>query len=311
VNRFLAHAGVEFPIVQAPMGFIARSQLASAVSNAGGLGVIETSSGEVDACMAEIARMRELTDRPFGVNLPLLFIRDQRIVDLVAQSGVRFVTTSAGSPAKLLPTLKAAGLIVYHVVPNLSSALKAVDAGVDGLVIEGGEGGGFKNPDDVSTLVLLQAVRERTDVPLIAAGGICDGRGMAAAFALGAEGIQMGTRFVSSAESPVHANYKQAIVDADDTGTVMLNRKSTPCVRVLRTERAREIDRQGGFDRAIFGSVKDVYFGGAMEASLALAGQTVGLIHEVLPVAEIIARTVEGFHRIRRQQGERSVAGGF
>jgi len=293
------------------MGFIARSQLASAVSNAGGLGIIETSSGEVDACMAEIARMRELTDKPFGVNLPLLFIRDPRVVELVARSGVKFVTTSAGSPAKLLPTLKAAGLIVYHVVPNLSSALKAVDAGVDGLVVEGGEGGGFKNPDDVSTLVLLQAVRERTDVPLIAAGGICDGRGMAAAFALGAEGIQMGTRFVSAAESPVHANYKQAIVDADDTGTVMLNRKSTPCVRALRTERAREIDRQGGFDRAIFGSVKDVYFGGDMEASLALAGQTVGLIHEVLPVADIIAGTVEGFHRIRQQQGERSRAGSF
>ena len=311
MNRVLAHTGVEFPIVQAPMGFIARSQLASAVSNAGGLGIIETSSGEVDACMAEIARMRELTDRPFGVNLPLLFIRDPRVVELVAQSGVKFVTTSAGSPAKLLPTLKAAGLIVYHVVPNLSSALKAVDAGVDGLVVEGGEGGGFKNPDDVSTLVLLQAVRERTDVPLIAAGGICDGRGMAAAFALGAEGIQMGTRFVSAAESPVHANYKQAIVDADDTGTVMLNRKSTPCVRALRTERAREIDRQGGFDRAIFGSVKDVYFGGDMEASLALAGQTVGLIHEVLPVADIIAGTVEGFHRIRQQQGERSRAGSF
>src|SRR6185369_9771699 len=172
MNRVLAHTGVEFPIVQAPMGFIARSQLASAVSNAGGLGVIETSSGEVDACMAEIGRMRELTDKPFGVNLPLLFIRDPRIVDLVAQSGVKFVTTSAGSPAKLLPTLKAAGLIVYHVVPNLASALKAVDAGVDGLIVEGGEGGGFKNPDDVSTLVLLQAVRERTDVPLIAAGGI-------------------------------------------------------------------------------------------------------------------------------------------
>ena len=137
-------------------------------------------------------------------------------------------------------------------MPNLSSALKAVDAGVDGLIVEGGEGGGFKNPDDVHTLVLLQAVRERTDVPIIAAGGICDGRGMAAAFALGAEGIQMGTRFVSAAESPVHANYKQAIVDADDTGTVMLNRKSTPCVRALKTERAKEIDREGSFDRAIF-----------------------------------------------------------
>ncbi len=311
MNRVLAHTGVQYPIVQAPMGYIARSQLASAVSNAGGLGIIETSSGEVDACLAEIEKMKMLTDKPFGVNLPLLFIREPRVVDLVAKSGVKFVTTSAGSPAKLLPTLKAAGLTVYHVVPNLSSALKAVEAGVDGLIVEGGEGGGFKNPDDVSTLVLLQAVREKTDVPMIAAGGICDGRGMAAAFALGAEAIQMGTRFVSSAESPVHHNYKQAIVDADDTGTVMLNRKSTPCVRALKTERTAEIEREGSFDRSIFGSVKDVYFGGDMEASLALAGQTVGLIHEVLPVAEIIRSTVEGFHAIRRQQGERSLAGGF
>ena len=311
MNRVLAHTGVKYPIVQAPMGYIARSQLASAVSNAGGLGIIETSSGEVDVCLAEIAKMRELTDKPFGVNLPLLFIREPRIVDLVAKSGVKFVTTSAGSPAKLLPTLKAAGLIVYHVVPNLSSALKAVDAGVDGLIVEGGEGGGFKNPDDVSTLVLLQAVREKTDVPMIAAGGICDGRGMAAAFALGAEGVQMGTRFVSSVESPVHANYKQAIVDADDTGTVMLNRKSTPCVRALKTERTAEIEREGSFDRSILTSVKDVYFGGDMEASLALAGQTVGLIHGVLPVAEIIQGKVEGCHAIRRQQGERSLAGGF
>ena len=311
MNRVLAHTGVQYPIVQAPMGYIARSQLASAVSNAGGLGIIETSSGEVDVCMAEIAKMRELTDKPFGVNLPLLFIRDPRIVDLVAASGVRFVTTSAGSPAKLLPTLKAAGLTVYHVIPNLASAIKAVEAGVDGLVVEGGEGGGFKNPDDVSTLVLLQAVRERVDVPLIAAGGICDGRGMAAAFALGAEAVQMGTRFVSALESPVHHNYKQAILDADDTGTVMLNRKSSPCVRALRTERAKEIDRVGGFDRSLFGSVKDLYFGGDMESSIGLAGQTVGLIHEVLPVAEIIRCTVEGFHAIRKAQWERSARGEF
>ena len=296
MNRVLAHTGVKYPIVQAPMGWIARSQLASAVSNAGGLGIIETSSGEVDACMGEIARMRELTDKPFGVNLPLLFIREPRVVDLVAASGVKFVTTSAGSPAKLLPTLKAAGLMVYHVVPNLTSALKAVDAGVDGLIVEGGEGGGFKNPDDVCTLVLLQAVRERTDVPIIAAGGICDGRGMAAAFALGAEGIQMGTRFVSSAESPVHANYKHAIVDADDTGTVMLNRKSSPrrCVAGVKTERAKEIDREGG-SIARLRQRQGRLFGGDMEASLALAGQTVGLIHEVLPVADIISAPSRAF----------------
>src|SRR5262245_21081501 len=260
MNRVLAHTGATYPIVQAPMGWIARSQLASAVSNAGGLGIIETSSGETDACLTEIARMRELTDKPFGVNLPLLFLRDPTIVDKVCASGVKFVTTSAGSPAKLLPTLKQAGLIVYHVLPTLAAALKAAEAGVDGLIVEGGEGGGFKNPDDVSTLVLLQAVREKIDLPLVAAGGICDGRGMAAAFALGAEGIQMGTRFVSALESPVHRNYKQAIVDATDTGTVMLNRKSTPCVRALKTGRSRAIAEAGVMDRSVFGTVRDVYF---------------------------------------------------
>src|SRR4029078_9645495 len=194
---------------------------------------------------------------------------------------------------------KDAGIVVYHAVPTVETALKCVEAGADGLVVEGAEGGVSKNAEDVSALVLLQGLRARSDVPMTAAGGICDGRGMAAAFALGAEGIQMGTRFVSSAESPVHANYKRAIVDADDTGTVMLNRKSSPCVRALKTERAKEIDRAGSFDRSLFGNVRDVYFGGDMEASLALAGQTVGLIHEVLPVADIIGRTVEGSHALR------------
>jgi enoyl-[acyl-carrier protein] reductase II len=229
----------------------------------------------------------------------------------VIESGVKFVTTSAGSPAKLIGPLKSAGLIVYHVVPTLAAAVKAVDCGVDGLIVEGGEGGGFKNPDDVSTLVLLQAVREKVDVPLIAAGGICDGRGMAAAFALGAEGIQMGTRFVSSAESPVHPNYKKAIVDAPDTGTVMLNRKGTPCMRALKTQLSVALEATGVADRSTLKSVKEVYFGGDMEASVALAGQTAGLIHEVLPVAEIVRNTVEGFHAIRRKQGELSAAGAF
>jgi len=298
MNRVLAHTGVEFPIVQAPMGWIARSQLASAVSNAGGLGIIETSSGEVDACMAEIGRMRELTDKPFGVNLPLLFIRDPRVVDLVAQSGVKFVTTSAGSPAKLLPTLKAAGLIVYHVVPNLSSALKAVDAGVDGLVVEGGEGGGFKNPQDVSSMVLLPLVRSKVDVPIIAAGGMLDGRTMAAAFALGAEGVQMGTRMVSAAESPVHDNWKNAIVNAAETDTVFLNRFAKPGLRALRTERSSRLEREEVVNMMEFGTAKDLYFGGDMEASLALGGQVMGRIDSVRPVADIIRDTVEEFFEI-------------
>ena len=145
-NRVTRMLGVEIPIVQAPMGWIARAQLASAVSNAGGLGIIETSSGELDAVREEIRKMRELTDKPFGVNIAQLFVRDPSIVDFVVEQGVRFVTTSAGDPTKYTRALKDAGLTVFHVVPTLRAALKAVEAGVDGLVVEGGEGGGFKNP---------------------------------------------------------------------------------------------------------------------------------------------------------------------
>lgn len=314
MNRVLAHTGARYPIVQAPMGWIARSQLASAVCQAGGLGIIETSSGETDACIAEIDRMRALTDRPFGVNLPLLFLRDPRLVEFVAASGVKFVTTSAGSPSRLLDALKGRNpdIVVYHVVPTLKAAVKAVEAGVDGLIVEGAEGGGFKNPDDVSTLVLLQAVRAAVDVPLIAAGGICDGRGMAAAFALGAEGIQMGTRFVSSAESPVHHNYKQAIIDAPETGTLMLNKAATPCVRALKTQRSQGIYQAGAMPRDVFGRILDLYFGGDMEASIALAGQTAGLIDQVKPVAQIVEETVAQFRAICGRMGalERSVAFG-
>ena len=143
-NRVTEMLGVETPIVQAPMGWIARSQLASAVSNAGGMGIIETSSGELDVIKEEIKRMRTLTDKPFGVNIAQAFVRDPAIADFVIEQGVTFVTTSAGSPTKYTAQLKSAGLTVFHVVPTLQAALKAVDAGVDGLIVEGSEGGGFK-----------------------------------------------------------------------------------------------------------------------------------------------------------------------
>ena len=214
-NRVTDLLGVEYPIIQAPMGYIARAQLASAVSNAGALGIIETSSGQLDQVRDEIAKMRDLTDKPFGVNIAQLFVRDPGIVDFVHDQGVRFVTTSAGDPSRFTDTLHEAGMTVFHVVPNLRSALKAIDAGVDGIVAEGGEGGGFKNPRDVSSMVLIPLVCSRVDVPVIAAGGVCDGRSMAAAFVLGAEGVQMGTRMVSAAESPVHDNYKKLVVDTD------------------------------------------------------------------------------------------------
>lgn len=295
-NRVLAHTGARHPIVQAPMGWIARSRLASAVSAAGGLGMIETSSGEIDNCKAEIDAM-VATGLPFGVNLPLMFLRDDTLVRYVADAGVRFVTTSAGSPATHLPLLKEHGLTVYHVVPSVRAARKAVAAGVDGLVVEGAEGGGFKNPDEVSLLVLLQAVRALTDLPLIAAGGIVDGRGMAAAFALGAEAVQMGTRFLSSAESPVHGNFKQAVVDADETGTVVVNRSGSPTMRVLKTGFSRRLAAAGGPAASSLAAVQRLYFEGEMEVSLASAGQSVGLVEEVLPVADIVAETMRTFRK--------------
>ncbi len=294
-NRVTRMLGVELPIVQAPMGWIARSQLASAVSNAGAMGIIETSSGELDNVRDEIRKMRDLTEKPFGVNIAQAFVRDPAIVEFVVGEGVQFVTTSAGSPTRYTAPLKEAGLTVFHVVPTLAGALKAVDAGVDGLIVEGGEGGGFKNPREVALMVLLPLVRSKVDVPIIAAGGICDGPSMAAAFALGAEGVQLGTRMVSAAESPVHDNWKQAILDATDTSTVMLNRHTSPALRALRTERteALEFDTEQNA-MVLFAQHLDLYFGGDMEAAVALSGQVAARIDEVLPVAEILRACAEG-----------------
>ena len=310
MNRVLAHTGARYPILQAPMGWIARTPLASAVSRAGGLGIIETSSGETAACQHEIRQMVAL-GLPFGVNLPIRFLKDDAMLRFVCEAGIRFVTTSAGSPAKIIAPLHAAGIKVYHAVPTLELALKCVDAGIDGLVVEGSEGGGFKNPEEVRTLVLLQAIRERSSVPMIAAGGIVDGRGMAAAFALGAEGVQMGTRFVASAESPVHAHYKQAIVAADATGTWVLNKKSTPCIRALKTSFTQVIHDAGLMPADTFKGIRQVYFGGEMDAAPALAGESAGLIHEVLPVAQIIEQTVAEFHAISARMGAMAAAASF
>jgi len=298
-NRITRMLGVEIPIVQAPMGWIARSQLAAAVSNSGALGMIETSSGELDAIRHEIDKMKRMTDKPFCVNIAQAFVRDPNIVDFVVEQGVKVVTTSAGSPTKYTKPLKEAGLTVFHVVPTLRAALKAVDAGVDGLVVEGGEGGGFKNPREVSTMVLLPLVRSKVDVPIIAAGGICDGASMAAAFALGAEGVQMGTRMVSALESPIHPNWKQAIVDAEETGTVMLRPDGAPALRALRTARTQRLEAgEGNAMLALAQGQRQVYFEGDLEAGVALSGQVAGRIEAVIPVADIIASTVREFATI-------------
>jgi enoyl-[acyl-carrier protein] reductase II len=304
-NRITKMLGVEYPIVQAPMGWIARAQLASAVSNAGGMGIIETSSGRLDEVRLEITKMRDLTTKPFGVNIAQAFVRDPDIVQFVIDQGVKFVTTSAGDPQKYCAALKGAGLTVFHVVPSLKAALRAVEAGVDGLVVEGGEGGGFKNPREVASMVLLPLVCEKVNVPVIAAGGMVDGRTMAAAFALGAEGIQMGTRMVSSEESPVHANWKSAIRAAQETDTVFLNRFGPgPALRALRTEKTTRFEKEPPENiMGEFGNALALYFGGDMEASIALSGQVAGRIDEIKSVERIIRETIAEFREVIAKLG--------
>jgi enoyl-[acyl-carrier protein] reductase II len=303
-NRVTELTGTQYPIVQAPMGWIARAQLASAVSNAGGLGVIETSSGELDNIKLEVEKMRGLTDKPFGMNVALSYVRGTNIIEFVIEQGIKFVTTSSGSPSVCTKDFQDAGITVFHVVPSLEMAMKALDAGVDGLVVEGGEGGGFKNPSPVSSMVLLPLIRSHTDVPIIAAGGICDGISMAGAFAMGAEGVQMGTRMLSCSDSPVHNNFKQAVVDAKATDTVFLNQESRPALRALRTERTAKLAPLGSFEAMEhMTGLMDLYFGGDMEAAIPLSGQVAGRIDAMKPARQIIDETVTEFTEIMSRLG--------
>ena len=303
MNRVIEHTKSKYPIIQAPMGWIARSQLASSVCEAGGMGIIETSSGEIDNCKKEILKMSELTDKPFGVNLPLLFLKDDSMVKFCVDAGVKFVTTSAGDPTKYISVLKDAGITVYHAVPSLQGAIKAANAGVDGLVIEGTEGGGFKSPVEIGLLVLIQSIKQNIDLPLIAAGGIVDGAGMAAVFAAGAEGIQMGTRFVSSVESPVHRNFKDKIIDSGIDGTLILNKSSKPVIRALKSDLTINIDQKGEMDMSAMMNIQNLYFDGDMEAAPALSGQSTGLISEIKPVKQIIEEIIDEFNNVCEKMG--------
>jgi enoyl-[acyl-carrier protein] reductase II len=276
--------GIEIPIVQAPMTFIAGAQLAAAVSKAGALGVIETASPQG---RADLARVRELTDRPVAANIALTMRQYDGIIDVLDAAGISTVTTSAGDPAVLTGALHDAGITVFHVVGTLRAAQKAAAAGVDGLVVEGVEGGGFKNSHGSSTMVLLPLVAGQTDLPIIAAGGICDARSMAAAFVLGAEGVQMGTRMLASAESPVHQAFKDAVVANNDLGTVLISPPGMPTMRVLKTERSLQTAASGDAGNGLQ-QVMELYFDGQLEASFANLGQVSSRIDSIRPVAEII-----------------------
>ncbi len=302
--------GIEYPIVQGGMALCSEAELVSAVSNAGGLGLIGLSAMTPQQAREQIRKTKQLTDKPFGVNLPLLRRDFEELLDVILEERVRIVFSSAGNPTLVVPRLKKEGLIVTHVVSNVKQARKALDAGCDAVVAEGFEAGGHDGPDELTTLSLTPQVVDAVGdkIPVISAGGIVDARGVVAVFALGAEGVQMGTRFIATVENNAHNNFKNAIIQADDVSTVFIARKHHPA-RVLITDYAKKV-REAENNCADIEKIKEMtnpyknYLGvieGNLSEGLLNCGQAVGLIKSILPVREVIREIVEGFGRIVRQ----------
>ncbi|WP_448510485.1 NAD(P)H-dependent flavin oxidoreductase [Mycolicibacterium thermoresistibile] len=297
-GRLAALTGAPIPIIGAPMTFIANAELASAVSEAGGLGLIETTSPQG---RADLTRVRHLTDRPVGANIALVMRRDPSIVEEVHDASIRFVTTSSGDPNLLTGRFHDAGITVFHVVGTLAAARKAVDAGVDGLIIEGVEGGGFKSKTGASTMVLLPLVADHVDVPIVAAGGICDARSMAAALVLGADGVQVGTRMLASDESPVHPNVTAAIIDSSETATTLLSQGGRRAMRILDLPRTPDADAAHAQEPAgkdALRRVESLYFDGDLQCSVLNCGQVAGRIDTTEPVAAIMQEMWTGVQEV-------------
>jgi len=235
MNRITELFQIKYPIVQAGMIWASGWRLASAVSNAGGLGLIGSGSMYPAVLQEHIRKCKQATDQPFGVNVPLLYPDIDQLIRIVLDEGVKIVFTSAGNPKTWTPLLKEAGVTVVHVVSSSAFALKSEAAGVDAVVAEGFEAGGHNGREETTTMVLIPAVCEKVQIPVIAAGGIGSGRAMAAAFALGASGVQVGSRFVATPEASSHDHFKQAVVEAKEGDTILSLKKVTP-VRMIRNQ---------------------------------------------------------------------------
>jgi len=289
--------GIKYPILQGGMAWVAQAELAAAVSEAGGLGIIGAGNMTAEDVQSEILRARALTDQPFGVNVMLLSPHAEQVLQVVMDLQVAVVTTGAGNPGPYVSDLRAKGIKVLPVVSSVALGKRLARLGVDGLIAEGWEAGGHIG--DISTIALVPQLVDAVQVPVIAAGGIADARGVVAAFALGAEGVQLGTRFVCSTECPVHEAYKQAIVEAADRDAVVTGYSTGHPVRALRnrfTRQYREMEANGAGMQELgeFGAGRlrqaaregDVTFGSVM------AGQSAGLVKKVMPASEIMQELV-------------------
>lgn len=292
-NRVTSLLGVEYPVLQGGMAWVATAELAAAVSNGGGLGMIGAGNMPPDVLDQELKKIKELTDKRFGLNIMLLSPTADDAIELAAQHRVPVVTTGAGSPGKVIERLKPLGTVVIPVVASVALAQRVERQGADAVVAEGTESGGHVG--EMTTMVLVPLVADAVEIPVIAAGGISDGRGVAAAFALGAEGVQMGTRFVCAAESTVHEAYKREILKARDRATVVTGYTTGHPVRCIKnklTQKFQEMERAGALPSELeelgTGRLRAAVKDGDVVWGSVMAGQSAALVKSIQPAAEII-----------------------
>jgi len=307
-NKITQLFGIKYPIIQGGMIWNSGYKLASAVSNAGGLGLIGAGSMYPDVLREHIQKCKQATDKPFGVNVPMLYPNVEEIIEIIIKEGVKIVFTSAGNPKIWTSHLKESGITVIHVVSSSKFALKAQEAGVDAIVAEGFEAGGHNGREETTTFTLIPMVKENINIPLIAAGGIATGKGMLAAMVLGADAIQMGSRFVASTESSAHDNFKKTVLETGE-GDTQLSLKELAPVRLIKNKfyndlqelyakcpTNNEIKELLGRARAKRG----MFEGDLIEGELEI-GQIAGLIHEIKPVADIIKEIIAEFELAKKE----------
>lgn len=307
-NRITTLFNIKYPIIQAGMIWASGWRLASAASNAGALGIIGAGSMYPEVLREHIRKCKAATDRPFGVNVPMLYPDIDKIVEIIVEEGVKIVFTSAGNPKTWTPYLRSHGITVVHVVSSVKFALKAQEAGVDAVVAEGFEAGGHNGREETTTFALIPMVREKLEIPLIAAGGIATGRGMLAAMVLGADAVQVGSRFVACEEASSHQSFKQMVVDAGE-GATQLTLKELAPVRLLKNKFYDDVQalyQKGGSKedlKALLGRAraKRGMFEGDLEEGELEIGQVSGLIHEIKPAAAIVKEFVDEFIQAQKE----------
>lgn len=308
MNKITKLFNIQYPIIQGGMIWNSGYKLASAVSNAGGLGLIGAGSMYPDVLREHIQKCKKASDKPFGVNVPMLYPNIEEIMQIIVEEEVKIVFTSAGNPKTWTQFLKDKGITVVHVVSSSKFALKAQEAGVDAVVAEGFEAGGHNGREETTTLTLIPMVKEKISIPLIAAGGIATGRGMLAAMVLGADGVQMGSRFAASIESSAHDNFKQTILDTDEGGTHLTLKELAP-VRLIKNKFYNDVqelyskcpsvdDLKELLGRAR--AKRGMFEGDLIEGELEI-GQIAGLIHDIKSVKQIIDEVVNEFELVKNE----------